>query len=65
MHQTEKAKKYDCNDFKDKICSIKLREWSLFRAGGPVEKGGGDIEFECKRLEGAKFQCTASEGGTF
>ena len=27
-----------------------LREWSLFMAGGPWK--GGDIEFECKQLEG-------------
>ncbi len=26
MLQTDKAKKYDCNYFKDKICSIKLRK---------------------------------------
>ncbi len=30
---------------------------------GAVEKGG-DIEFECKQLEGeGKFQCTESEWG--
>ena len=34
----------------------------LFTAGeGPVEKGG-DIEFECKQLEGGK---RLSRGGTF
>ncbi len=32
-----------------------VREWSLFMAGGPMEKGG-DIEFECKQLE-ASFEC--------
>ncbi len=41
-----------------------IREWSLFTAGGAVEKGGGDIKSECKQLEGgAKFQYTASVGG--
>ena len=28
-----------------------VREWSLFMVGEAMEKGG-DIEFECKQLEG-------------
>ena len=39
-----------------------LKEWSLFTTGGDGK--AGDIEFECKQLEGGgKFQCTASGGG--
>ncbi len=42
----------------------RIREWSLFIAGG---HGEGGIAFECKHLEdgggGAKFQSTASEWG--
>ena len=43
------------------LTTIKVREWSLFTAGG-VEKGV-DIEFECKQLEGGGKMSMHSFGG--